>query len=60
MGKCFFIWMRQEIHIFKEEVKNSIVKEGFWTVEELVEMVPKVLLQGVESKISRSTSTKIR
>jgi NAD(P)-dependent dehydrogenase (short-subunit alcohol dehydrogenase family) len=50
-GQLFFIWGQQEIHIFKEEAKKSIVKEGFWSVEELVEMVPKVLLQGVESRI---------
>lgn len=54
-GQLFFIFGRQQIHIFKEEVKKSIVKEGFWTVDELVEMVPKVLLQGVVSKISMSS-----
>lgn len=51
-GQLFFIFGRQKIHIFKEEVKRSIVKDGFWTVEELVESVPNVLLRGVESKIS--------
>ena len=54
-GQVFFIWGRQELHLFREEVKSSIVKEGFWTVEELVEMVPKVLLKGIESRISLSS-----
>lgn len=37
----------QEILIFTEEVRNSIVKEeeGSWTVEELGALVPKVLLK---------------
>jgi hypothetical protein len=37
----------QEILIFTEEVRNSIVKkeEGSWTVGELGALVPKVLLK---------------
>ena len=50
-GQLFFIWGQQEIHIFKEEIKRSIVKDGLWSVEELVHMVPNVLLHGLESKI---------
>ncbi|MFB3886496.1 MAG: SDR family NAD(P)-dependent oxidoreductase [Thermodesulfobacteriota bacterium] len=59
-GQLFFIWGRQEIHLFLEEVKNSIVKEGFWTVEELMEKVPAELLKGVESKISLSSGSRHR
>jgi 3-oxoacyl-[acyl-carrier protein] reductase len=41
-----------KIRIYKEEVKNSVVKEeGFWEVEELVASVPKVLMKGIESRI---------
>jgi 3-oxoacyl-[acyl-carrier protein] reductase len=54
-GQLFPIWGRQEIHISTEEVKNSIVKEGFFTVEELIEKVPNVLLRGIESKITLRT-----
>jgi len=50
-GQVFYIRARQEIHIFKEESKNSIVKDGFFTIDELVEMVPKVLLHGIESRL---------
>jgi len=40
----------QEIHVYQEQTKNSIVKnEGFWTVDELVELVPKALFSGRES-----------
>ncbi len=53
-GQLFFIWGLQQIHIFAEEAKNSISKEGLWTVQELVDMVPKALLRGVESRISLS------
>ena len=44
----------QEILMFTEEVRNSIVKkeEALWTVEELVALVPKVLLKCRESKTS--------
>jgi NAD(P)-dependent dehydrogenase (short-subunit alcohol dehydrogenase family) len=44
----------QEILIFKEEVKNSIVKkeEASWTIEELAKLVPGVLLKFGESKVS--------
>jgi NAD(P)-dependent dehydrogenase (short-subunit alcohol dehydrogenase family) len=39
----------QEIFIYTEEEKNSIKKEkGLWTIEELRELVPKVLLKGME------------
>lgn len=39
----------QRILLYTEEAKNRIVKEeGLWTIEELVELVPKVLLKGVE------------
>jgi 3-oxoacyl-[acyl-carrier protein] reductase len=44
----------QEILMFTEEVRNSIVKkeEALWTVEELVAKVPKVLLKCRESRTS--------
>jgi 3-oxoacyl-[acyl-carrier protein] reductase len=36
----------QEIEIYTEEARNHIVKEdGSWTIEELAELVPKVLLR---------------
>ena len=54
-GQLFFIWGRQEIQIIREEMKNSIKKEGFWTAEELLEMVPKKLLHGLETSISLSS-----
>jgi 3-oxoacyl-[acyl-carrier protein] reductase len=53
-GQLFFIWGRQEIHIFKEGSKNSIAKEGFWTVEELIEMVPKGLRKNNLSAFSQT------
>jgi len=41
----------QEIHIYQERAENSIVKsEGFWTVDELVKLVPKALFSGRESE----------
>jgi NAD(P)-dependent dehydrogenase (short-subunit alcohol dehydrogenase family) len=54
-GQVFYIRARQEIHIFKEETKNFISKDGFFTVEELVETVPKILLHGIESKLLASS-----
>jgi NAD(P)-dependent dehydrogenase (short-subunit alcohol dehydrogenase family) len=40
----------QEIFIYSEEVKNSIKKEkDLWTIEELIELVPKVLLKGIDT-----------
>jgi len=41
----------QEIHIYQERAENSIVKnESFWTVDELVELVPKALFSGRASE----------
>ena len=39
------------IAIYSEPVKKkSIIKEeGFWTLEELIDMVPKVLLEGYQN-----------
>jgi 3-oxoacyl-[acyl-carrier protein] reductase len=53
-GQVFHVRGR-EIQIYVEEVKNSLVKEqGSWTIEELVELVPNVLLQQVKSNINAS------
>jgi NAD(P)-dependent dehydrogenase (short-subunit alcohol dehydrogenase family) len=39
----------QEIRIYTEEMRNHIVKEkGLWTIEELRDLVPKVLLKGIK------------
>jgi hypothetical protein len=40
-----------DIAIYSEPVKKKIItkKQGLWTVEELIEQVPKVLLEGYKN-----------
>ena len=55
-GQVFGV-MGGEICIFSNPVEDKVIKkeEGFWTLEELVELVPTVLLKGYRNPAPPNT-----
>ncbi len=49
-GQVFSITKR-DIHVYTEELRNSVFNEDGWTIEGLAEQVPGALLQGMVSQI---------